>query len=139
MSRGPGRVQRAILDLIATPEATASFDCQKNPHEQPGPVGVPLDAVFGAVYDTWCPTRSQRVAVFRAIRILCSRSLIDTYSRRVCHLHPHRVAYHTGYPEPCCGYSHCSTTAVGRPRTDAENEAQNQLVAQAMALLRSAR
>ena len=81
VSHGPGRVQRAILDLIATPEAAALFDHERNNGSDgpPGPVGVPLAAVFVAVYGTAKPTRAQHVSVHRALRVLRSRGLIDPY------------------------------------------------------------
>ena len=146
MSRGPGRrIQRAILDLIATDEATAPFDHENHEyHGGPGPVGVPLTAVFVAVYGAcgYVPTRAQRVAVRRAVRALCSHGLIDTYSRRVCHRTPCEVAdpnaerNATGWQHKCCGYSHSMTSAIGRPRTDDENAALRQKQMQAMAMLR---
>jgi hypothetical protein len=139
MSHGPGCVQRAILDMIATPEAMAS--CTLLHNDQPGPVGVPIDAVFVAVYGPYEPTRPQRVAVFRAIRILTARGLVDTYSRRVCPTNL-TVAAWVPWDEAtqsygCCGYNHRLRRAIGRPPTDDEKEAQCQRIAAAMALLRA--
>lgn len=140
MSRGPGRVQRAILDLIARPDAMASLDVDDTA-SHPGPVGVPLAAVFRSVYNTDDPTRAQRVAVHRAIRELSSRGHVGTYQRRTCPLEPEKV---TG-PVPwdgttrsyqCrCRWQHMTTVAVGRPRNDNENKAQQQRYALGMAAL----
>lgn len=154
MSRGPGRVQRAILGLIATPEAMAAFDHETEAYSGgPGPVGAPLDAVYHNLFGvpfrpTWnCarrtyyqPTRAQYGAVHRAVNILKSRGLIATYNRRVC---PERliVAPYAPFDNEtkrygCCGYCHSLTECAGRPPTDAESEAQGRAMASAMAILR---
>jgi hypothetical protein len=135
MSRGPGRIQRAILDMIATPEAMATCDLPGN--EQVGPVGVPVDAVFAAVYGSRHATRAQRVAVFRAIRVLTARGLVDIYGRRVCPRSGKVAAWVP--PSECCGYSHVTENAVGRPRTDDERAAKEKRHAEAMAMLKALR
>lgn len=140
MSRGPGRIQRAVLDAIATPAASASFDCE-TPYGSggPGPVGVPLDAIFGTVYGTYRPTRAQRVAVHRAVRVLVADGAIDTYSRRSCPSR-HEVADYVAWPEVCpdCRWVHIPTAVVGRPRTDAEEQARQKEFAVAMAMAKAA-
>ena len=92
MSHGPGRVQRAILDLIATERAMASSD------RRHGPVGVPLDAVLLALYDTVEPTRSQYSSVDRTVRVLAARGVISSYG-------------------------HGADRIIGRPRMPEEQEA----------------
>lgn len=118
----------------------ASFDHENHEYDgPPGPVGVPLSAVFATICGPYEPTRAQRVSVHRAVRVLAAHGLIDTYSRRACR-ERHKVAEWNRDTETesfgCCGYPHITTAAIGRPRTDDENEALRQKQMQAMAMLR---
>jgi hypothetical protein len=154
MSRGPGRIQRGILDMIATPEAAATFDLPTSGYSGgPGPVGVPLDALYHRLFGVpfrpvwnearltyYQPTRAQYEAVRRAVSVLQSRGLIDTYARRVC---PKTLTLAAGnwdaatFSYSCCGYNHVPVPCVGRPRTDAEDAANSQQMAAAMAFLKA--
>lgn len=134
MSRGPGRVQRAILDLVATDEAMKSFNVDDNPNGGgPGPVGVPLGAVFMAVWGTDEPTRSQVSSVERAVRILSNRGAVKVYQRRFC---PVRLTVDDYYPwneetgsyDGCCGRLHRLGSAVGRLPTTEEEAASTALM-----------
>jgi len=115
-------IESAILDLIATPEAMAPFDHPDG--DEPSRVGVPVDALFGAVCKTYSPTRAQYVAVHRAISVLRAYRLIEVYSRSSCP-NNHIVAEYSWDEATgalgCCGWPHFPTTVIGLPATGDEN------------------
>ena len=119
MSRGPGRVQRVILDMIATPEASAGYISDYPWHwlYGRGPVGVPIDAAIAKVYGGE-QTRSQRVAVYRAVGRLQGGGVAQLYSRRVCpvdlSVDPSGFHWKTGYVGCGC-QTHLPRIVVGRP------------------------
>jgi hypothetical protein len=84
MSKGHGRVERAILAAISTPDAVATYTA---PQQAPwrwqriGPVGVPLELIYETIYDTTQPTRAQRHSVHRAIRNLRDQGKAGMYLR----------------------------------------------------------
>jgi hypothetical protein len=135
VSRGPGRVQRAILRAIAEPAAAASYDHESARYpDAPGPVGVPLSAIYSAVYGHDHPTRAQHVTVDRAVRVLRARGLADSYSRP--------RAGGVGYQMPCehCGYAYCHppVLVIGRLRNSSEASAVQSAAGEAAARLRAA-
>lgn len=154
MSRGPGRVQRAILELIGTPEAMATLPDEGLWGSAPGPVGVALEAVYRDVYGVpyqdvpnyawggdYRLSRAQYEAVRRAVSILMSRGLIDGYQHIVC---PKTLAVEPTTPPdketdryPCCGLRHRQRPCLGRPRTDAEAEASRQKLARMLAAMKA--
>jgi hypothetical protein len=140
MSRGPGRIHRAILDAIATPEAAEPFNFDTRPYGAglPGPVGVPVGAIFRAVYGTVHPSRTQRVAVRRAIRILEQRGQLGTYERRSCEATQEVADYS---PESCpdCRHWHITRPAIGRPRTEIEEAQLKQTMDTLLGVARSIR
>jgi len=117
-------IECAILDLIATPEAMAPFD---HPDDgRPSRVGLPVDALFGALFKTYSPKRRQYVAVYRAINVLRADRLVEVYSRSAC---PKRhVVAEYNWKEAilsweCCGWPHFPTTVIALPATGDENTA----------------
>jgi hypothetical protein len=140
VSHGPGRVQRAILKAIAIPEAVAPYDHKKATYpDPPGPVGAPLWTIYLIAYGVTVPTRSQRVSVDRAIRVMQARNLIDTYPRRLCPYADVPAIGDIRCPACTSAYSHPTVTAVGRLRTADENQAAMTMAAQAFARIRALR
>jgi hypothetical protein len=125
MSRGPGRIQRVILDMIATPEASAAY-VPDHPNYDGyygrGPVGVPIDAVIAKVYGGE-PTRAQRNTVQRATRLLQSNRLAAIYYRPVCpvdlSVDPSGFYWRTGYVGCGCR-AHSRRMIVGRQRAETD-------------------
>jgi hypothetical protein len=137
MSRGPGRVQRALLTLVTAPQAAATLVSDEM---SPGPAGVPLSAVYYEVWETTEPTRAQKESVRRAIAMLWHKGQVDLYSRRECP-RDRKAAEFAGWDEErqklgCCGWPHIPVTFVGRPRTEEEKAASNTRFQKAMALLK---
>jgi hypothetical protein len=141
MSKGPGRVQRAILDAISTPEAAApmTYANEKGYPSDPGPVGVPLKLIFASIYGSDSPTRAQRHSVWRALRVLHERGEVEYYQRRACFMRDYALAGADSYPCVLCGwsYGHPPVQAVGRPRTDEEDRLHKSAMATALAMLRA--
>ena len=139
MSRGPGRIQRAIITLITTPEATTTL---VDDDASPGPVGVPLTAIYFELWDTTNPTRAQKESVRRAVVTLCRNGTAETYSRREC---PRDLKYAPfNWDEQrrkygCCGWIHIPKAFVGRPRTETEQATSKQQFARAMAMVKQFR
>jgi hypothetical protein len=135
MSRGPGRVHRAILEAISTTEALQAVG--ENCDTGTGPVGVPVEAIQRKLYlvPAYALTRSQRESFNRAVRILTARGQVDTYSRRWCIL---RDVYSPDHPCAACGqdWGHPPIATVGRPRTEDERKLAT---AKAQALMARAR
>jgi len=79
VSRGHGRVQRAILEMIATPEANAPYVSHRllASGDKSGPVGLPVSEVARRLYSTEKSPRAQQEAVNRAIRRLESGGLVQ--------------------------------------------------------------
>lgn len=73
MSRGPGRIQRAVLDYLNTSPGRQNL--------QTGPDDVPLIAVTRAVFGTDQPTESQRATVRRAVRTLYAAGKLQLTER----------------------------------------------------------
>ena len=127
MSRGPGRIQRAILAAVNAPDAAASYEPTFD-YERPGAVGAPYRVIFEALYGTRLPTRAQRHSVLRAIRTLESRGEVVTGARRVC---PDASRVVNAAPCPYCHapYWHPPIPIVQRPRTSTEEMQHAQRVA----------
>lgn len=64
MSRGHGRVERAVIEAVNAAPLTR---------------GLPISKVAAAVYDTEEPTRSQMVSLRRAIKRLQEQELVTTW------------------------------------------------------------
>jgi hypothetical protein len=141
VSRGPGRVMLVILEAIADPDASVSFDLDGD-YLLDGPVGVPRAVIYKRLYGAHEPTRAQFVSTDRAIRQLAARGLVGTYTRRTCPLQPEKVTRHAPWNHELrrfdcdCGTQHRPEHAVGRPRNDAEEQRGQQRMAAAMAKLR---
>jgi hypothetical protein len=104
MSQGPGRVQRAILDAISTPEASATYAESWSTGLPPGPVGVPVETILTDLYGP-NPTRAQRHSVWRAIRTLRRGGQHESYDCQV-----------ELYDRSSSRWSPTKIIAVGRPR-----------------------
>lgn len=86
MSRGHGRVERAILDHVAT---------------TPPLKGAPMSQLASAVYGVDEPTRSQMVSTRRAVRKLESEGLVETWRDR-CYSTPGRTYQRRGQKGAWC-------------------------------------
>jgi hypothetical protein len=70
MSRGPGRIQQAVLGYLATDPAG---------HIAGGaPDSVPVSAIAAVIFGTKTPTDAQRSSVRRAIRTLAAAGKVKT-------------------------------------------------------------
>jgi hypothetical protein len=125
VSRGLGRIQRTILDMIATPEASSAYVPERDEcggFYGAGPVGVPIDAIIAKVYGGE-QTRAQRHAVQRAVRRLHDDGSAQVYWRRVCpvdlSVDPSGAHWKTGYVGCGCRV-HLHRTIVGRPRAESD-------------------
>lgn len=82
MSRGPGRVQRALLDWLRTdPEGTFGDS---------GPVDVSITEAARAVFGVSEPTDAQRAPIRRAAHRLAAAGLIQHNGRRGWDAQPDR-------------------------------------------------
>jgi hypothetical protein len=87
MSRGYGRVQRALLEAIETPEAMAPDSLGL-----PGRQGVSLHEVCRRLYDTTQPTKAQMEAARRAAHRLQHAGVLEIVHGSVVRVPPRRRA-----------------------------------------------
>lgn len=98
MSKGHGRIERAILEAVA---------------EAPVHKGLPMSQLAAVVYSTEQPTRSQTVSLRRAVGRLTEEELVST-RRDPSYSTPDRHYWRrTGRTIPCEGEGACSYCAAG--------------------------
>jgi len=128
VSRGHGRIERAVLAAVAEPDAAAVLIDGRagREYDGTGAVGVVISRLAGRIFAAEVPTRSERVSVRRAIANLKGRGLVETV----------RVS------DPDGGWNARYVTAVRRlPTADelARRIAADRRVAEWAAALRSSR
>jgi hypothetical protein len=82
VSRGPGRVQRALLDYLSTDPKGTFMDT--------GPVDVSVTEAARAIFGAAEPSDAQRASVRRAARGLAAAGLIQSNGRRGWDAQPDR-------------------------------------------------
>ncbi|MFF7982300.1 hypothetical protein ACFZDK_24750 [Streptomyces sp. NPDC007901] len=97
MSRGHGRIERAILEAVA---GAPPYD------------GLPISQLTAAVYDTQQPSRSQTVSLRRAVRRLEEQELVIS-RRDPAYPTPGRHYWRRTGRTIACGGDSCTYCAAG--------------------------
>lgn len=98
MSRGHGRVERAVIEALSAPPLT---------------LGLPMSKVAAAVYGTEEPSRSQMVSLRRAVKRLQEQELVATWRDPACPTPGRSYWRRTGRTVACS--SDCPYCAAGHP------------------------
>lgn len=97
MSRGHGRIERAILEAVAA---------------APTHTGLPISQLTAAIYDTEQPSRSQAVSLRRAVRRLEEQELVIS-RRDPAYPTPGRHYWRRTGRTILCEGDHCAYCAAG--------------------------